>query len=84
MSKEHHKPIGNRLTYEIDGEMHRLSWIAEHKPEFLIAKLCTEDWGLQPALLSALAKAGWDRPRIEKEAAEHPEWGADPGILCQI
>lgn len=85
MDKERRStPVEQRMTFEIDGVPQRLGWIAQNKPEFLIKHLCTGDYKRMSAILSELAKAGWDRPRIEKEAAEHPEWGADPGVLGQI
>jgi len=77
-------PIDKRITIEVDGQPRRLAWIAENRPEFLIQTYAKTFLNNSPAILSALAKAGWKRPRIEREVGEHPEWGVDPGVLGQF
>lgn len=76
-------PIEKRITYEVEGEQRRLEWIAENKPEFLINKFVAEWPENSSAILSALAKFGYTRPKIMEEVLKHPEWGIDPGVLRQ-
>lgn len=77
------KPVSQRITYEVDGVQRRLGWIAENRPEFLIQTYVEEFPNNSSAILSALAKVGYTRPKMMESVRDHPEWGVDSGVLQQ-
>ncbi len=78
------KPVDKRLTFEFEGEARRLSWLAENEPVFLIKQIIPHAFNPEiSAIFSALARAGWDRGRIQQYAEEHSD-EIDPGVLQQV
>lgn len=80
MDKElRRKPIKERETIVVDGEAKRLGWIAENKPEILVALIAKGSYRWD-AYLSALIKVGIDGLKFAEMAKEQ---GFDPGVYGQ-
>ncbi len=64
-----------KITFEVDGEVRRLAWVAENRPEILIRALTSGNFPNTSALTGALKRVGYDGTRMFEEAKKHPEWG---------